>query len=100
MPAVRPEPSGRHDADVILLAKDLDVLADGVAEGRRIFTNTIKYVLMGASCNFGNLFSAAGASLLLPFLPMLPSQILLNNLLVPSSSAPACSSSRWPPRHW
>jgi Mg2+-importing ATPase len=68
-------------ADVILLEKDLNVLADGVAEGRRIFANTIKYVLMGTSSNFGNMFSAAGASLFLTFLPMLPSQILLNNLL-------------------
>ncbi|MEU0049091.1 magnesium-translocating P-type ATPase [Streptomyces sp. NPDC006309] len=68
-------------ADVLLLEKDLGVLADGVAEGRRIFANTIKYVLMGTSSNFGNMFSAAGASLVLPFLPMLPSQILLNNLL-------------------
>jgi Mg2+-importing ATPase len=72
-------------ADVILLEKDLDVLADGVAEGRRIFANTIKYVLMGTSSNFGNMFSAAGASLFLSFLPMLPSQILLNNLLYDSS---------------
>lgn len=71
-------------ADVILLEKDLDVLADGVAEGRRIFANTIKYVLMGTSSNFGNMFSAAGASIWLPFLPMLPSQILLNNLLYDS----------------
>ena len=68
-------------ADVILLEKDLNVLADGVVEGRRIFANTIKYVLMGTSSNFGNMFSAAGASLFLSFLPMLPSQILLNNLL-------------------
>jgi Mg2+-importing ATPase len=72
-------------ADVILLEKDLDVLADGVAEGRRIFANTIKYVLMGTSSNFGNMFSAAGASLFLSFLPMLPSQILLNNLLYDAS---------------
>jgi len=68
-------------ADVVLLQKDLGVLADGVVEGRRIFANTIKYVLMGTSSNFGNMFSAAGASLLLGFLPMLPIQILLNNLL-------------------
>ncbi|MFD8597863.1 magnesium-translocating P-type ATPase [Kitasatospora sp. NPDC059646] len=68
-------------ADAVLLEKDLGVLAEGVAEGRRIFANTIKYVLMGTSSNFGNMFSAAGASLVLPFLPMLPSQILLNNLL-------------------
>ncbi len=72
-------------ADVILLEKDLDVLADGVTEGRRTFSNTIKYVLMGTSSNFGNMFSAAGASLFLPFLPMLPSQILLNNLLYDTS---------------
>ncbi|MCW2675824.1 MAG: Mg(2+) transport ATPase, P-type [Modestobacter sp.] len=68
-------------ADVILLEKDLGVLAGGVTEGRRIFANTIKYVLMGTSSNFGNMFSAAAASAVLPFLPMLPSQILLNNLL-------------------
>ena len=72
-------------ADVILLEKDLAVLADGVAEGRRIFANTIKYVLMGTSSNFGNMFSAAGASVFLSFLPMLPGQILLNNLLYDSS---------------
>ena len=68
-------------ADIVLLDKDLGVLADGVREGRRIFANTIKYVLMATSSNFGNMFSAAGASLFLSFLPMLPSQILLNNLL-------------------
>jgi Mg2+-importing ATPase len=72
-------------ADIILLEKDLGVLADGVTEGRRIFANTIKYVLMGTSSNFGNMFSAAGASLFLSFLPMLPSQILLNNLLYDTS---------------
>lgn len=72
-------------ADVVLLDKDLGVLATGVAEGRRIFANTIKYVLMGTSSNFGNMFSAAAASAVLPFLPMLPSQILLNNLLYDSS---------------
>ena len=68
-------------ADIVLLKKDLGVLADGVVEGRRIFSNTIKYILMGTSSNFGNMFSAAGASLFLKFLPMLPTQILLNNLL-------------------
>ena len=68
-------------ADVVLLEKDLGVLADGVMEGRRIFANTMKYVLMSTSSNFGNMFSAAGASAFLSFLPMLPSQILLNNLL-------------------
>ena len=68
-------------ADIVLLDKNLGVLADGVVEGRRIFANTMKYVLMATSSNFGNMFSAAGASLFLSFLPMLPSQILLNNLL-------------------
>jgi P-type Mg2+ transporter len=68
-------------ADIVLLDKNLDILADGVMEGRRIFANTIKYVLMGTSSNFGNMLSAASASLFLSFLPMLPSQILLNNLL-------------------
>lgn len=72
-------------ADVVLLEKDLGVLAMGVAEGRRIFANTIKYVLMGTSSNFGNMFSAAAASAVLTFLPMLPSQILLNNLLYDTS---------------
>jgi len=72
-------------ADVILLEKDLNVLADGVVGGRRIFANTIKYVLMGTSSNFGNMFSAAGASIFLAFLPMLPSQILLNNLMYDTS---------------
>jgi Mg2+-importing ATPase len=71
----------KEAADVVLLEKSLGVLADGVSEGRRIFANTMKYVLMGTSSNFGNMFSAAGASLFLSFLPMLPSQILLNNLL-------------------
>ena len=68
-------------ADIVLLGKDLGILAGGVLEGRRIFSNTMKYVLMGTSSNFGNMFSAAGGSLLLSFLPMTPTQILLNNLL-------------------
>ncbi len=68
-------------ADIVLMDKDLGVLADGVSEGRRIFANTMKYVLMGTSSNFGNMFSAAVASVVLSFLPMLPGQILLNNLL-------------------
>ena len=71
----------KEAADVVLLAKDLGVLAEGVMEGRRIFANTMKYVLMSTSSNFGNMFSAAGASVFLSFLPMLPTQILLNNLL-------------------
>ncbi|MCD6726410.1 MAG: magnesium-translocating P-type ATPase [Solirubrobacteraceae bacterium] len=72
-------------ADIVLLDKDLAILAGGVVEGRRIFANTIKYVLMGTSSNFGNMFSAGGASLFLSFLPMLPTQILLNNLLYDAS---------------
>lgn len=71
----------REAASMILLRKDLRVLADGVREGRRTFANISKYVLMGTSSNFGNMFSMAGGALLLPFLPMLPIQILLNNLL-------------------
>ena len=68
-------------ADMILLASDLEVVADGVEEGRRTFANILKYVRMGASSNFGNMLSMAVASIALPFLPMLPTQILLNNLL-------------------
>jgi Mg2+-importing ATPase len=71
----------KESADIILLRKDLTVLGEGVLEGRRTFGNTMKYVMMGVSSNFGNMFSVAGASLFLPFLPMLPIQILLNNLL-------------------
>ena len=68
-------------ADLILLKHDLNVLHDGVLEGRRTFANIRKYIMMGTSSNFGNMFSMAGASLFLPFLPMLPTQILLNNVL-------------------
>jgi Mg2+-importing ATPase len=68
-------------ADMILSHKDLSVLRDAIIEGRRTFRNTTKYIMMGTSSNFGNMFSMAGASLFLPFLPMLPVQILLNNLL-------------------
>ncbi len=68
-------------ADIVLLESDLAVLADGVREGRSTFANTQKYVFMATSANFGNMFSMAGASLLLPFLPLLPKQILLTNLL-------------------
>ncbi|WP_147151575.1 magnesium-translocating P-type ATPase [Reyranella soli] len=68
-------------ADMILLAPDLEVVADGIQEGRRTFANILKYVRMGASSNFGNMLSMAAASVFLPFLPMLPIQILLNNLL-------------------
>jgi P-type Mg2+ transporter len=68
-------------ADIVLLEKELDVLVDGVREGRTTFANTLKYVFMATSANFGNMFSMAGASLFLPFLPLLPKQILLTNLL-------------------
>jgi Mg2+-importing ATPase len=68
-------------ADIVLLAKDLNVLVDGVKEGRVTFANTLKYVFMATSANFGNMFSMAGASLFLSFLPLLPKQILLTNLL-------------------
>jgi Mg2+-importing ATPase len=71
----------RSAADMILLAQDLGVVADGVEEGRRTFANILKYVRMGTSSNFGNMLSMALASLVLPFLPLLPVQILLNNLL-------------------
>jgi Mg2+-importing ATPase len=71
----------RAAADMILLAPDLSVLADGVREGRRTFANILKYVRMGTSSNFGNMLSMALASIVLPFLPLLPLQILLNNLL-------------------
>ena len=71
----------RDAADMILLAPDLGVLAQGVREGRRTFANILKYVRMGTSSNFGNMLSMALASLVLPFLPLLPIQILLNNLL-------------------
>ena len=71
----------KESADIILLRKDLTVLNAGALEGRKTFGNTMKYILMGISSNFGNMFSAAGASVFLPFLPMLPTQILLNNML-------------------
>jgi Mg2+-importing ATPase len=71
----------RESADIILLQKSLMVLKDGVIEGRKTFGNILKYIKMGASSNFGNMLSMTGASLFLPFLPMLPIQILLNNFL-------------------
>lgn len=92
-------------ADMILLERDLGVLHAGVIEGRRTFGNIMKYIMMGTSSNFGNMFSMAGASLFLPFLPMLPVQILLNNLLYDVSELPIPLDrvdddylSR--PRHW
>ena len=71
----------KEAAAMILLRKDLGVLAEGVREGRKTFVNILKYMMMGTSSNFGNMFSMAGGVLFLPFLPMLPTQILLNNLL-------------------
>lgn len=71
----------KESADIILLKKSLMVLEDGVIEGRKIFGNIIKYIKMGSSSNFGNMFSMTGGSMFLPFLPMLPIQILLNNFL-------------------
>jgi Mg2+-importing ATPase len=68
-------------ADIVLLEKDLGVLVQGVREGRATFANTLKYVFMATSANFGNMFSMAGVSLILPFLPLLPKQILLTNLM-------------------
>lgn len=71
----------KESADIILLKMSLLVLKDGILEGRRVFGNIIKYIKMGASSNFGNIFSVLGASIMLPFLPMLPLQLLTNNLL-------------------
>jgi P-type Mg2+ transporter len=71
----------RESADIILLEKSLAVLNDGVLEGRKVFANILKYIRMGASSNFGNMFSVLGASVFLPFLPMTPIQILTNSLL-------------------
>jgi Mg2+-importing ATPase len=70
----------KESADIILLEKDLSVLQDGVIEGRKVFGNIIKYIKMGASSNYGNMFSVVGASIFLPFLPMAPIQVLINNL--------------------
>ena len=75
----------KESADIILLQKNLMVLRDGVLEGRRVFGNIFKYIKMGASSNFGNMFSMTGASFLLPFLPMYPIQIILNNFLYDAS---------------
>ncbi|MDR5726393.1 MAG: magnesium-translocating P-type ATPase, partial [Terriglobia bacterium] len=92
-------------AKIILLEKDLAVVNDGVLEGRRSFANIMKYIIMGTSSNFGNMFSMAAASLFLPFLPMLPSQILLNNFLydvsqisIPSDNVDFAMQQR--PKRW
>ena len=92
-------------ATVILLDKDLMVLDDGVIEGRKVFVNILKYVRMGASSNFGNMFSVLGASAFLPFLPMAPIQVLTNNLLYDFSQVPIPTDTVGPeqtakPRPW
>jgi Mg2+-importing ATPase len=78
----------KESADAILLEKSLLVLEEGVTEGRKVFANILKYIRMGASSNFGNMFSVLGASVLLPFLPMAPIQVLMNNLLYDFSQVP------------
>ncbi len=78
----------KESADLILLEKDLMVLQGGVMEGRKVFANIIKYIRMGASSNFGNMFSVLGASAFLPFIPMAPIQILSNNMLYDFSQVP------------
>jgi P-type Mg2+ transporter len=78
----------KESADLILLEKDLMVLEQGVIEGRAVFANIVKYIRMGASSNFGNMFSVLGASAFLPFLPMAPIQVLTNNLLYDFSQVP------------
>lgn len=95
----------KESASVVLLRKGIDVISDGIREGRRTFNNTIKYILMSISSSFGNMFSAAGASFFLPFLPMTPVQILLNNALydmaqlsIPSDHVDHESLVK--PRHW
>ncbi len=92
-------------ASIVLLRKSLRVLTDGIIEGRKTFNNTIKYILMATSSNFGNMFSAAGASFFLPFLPMTPAQILLTNGLydvsqisIPSDNVDAEALLK--PKHW
>jgi len=78
----------KESADLILLEKDLMVLEGGVIEGRKVFANILKYIRMGASSNFGNMFSVLGASAFLPFIPMAPIQVLTNNLLYDFSQVP------------
>jgi Mg2+-importing ATPase len=78
----------KESADIILLEKSLLILEEGVLEGRKVFSNVLKYIRMGASSNFGNMFSVLGASALLPFVPMAPLQVLTNNLLYDFSQVP------------
>jgi P-type Mg2+ transporter len=95
----------KESADVILLEKNLMVLEEGVLEGRKVFVNILKYIRMGASSNFGNMFSVIGASAWLPFLPMAPIQVLTNNLLYDFSQVPIPTDNVGPqqtakPRPW
>jgi P-type Mg2+ transporter len=95
----------KESADVILLEKSLLVLEEGVLEGRKVFVNILKYIRMGASSNFGNMFSVIGASAWLPFVPMLPIQVLTNNLLYDFSQVPIPTDNVGPqqtakPRPW
>ena len=95
----------KESADIILLEKNLLVLEEGVIEGRKVFGNIVKYIKMGASSNFGNMFSVLGASAFLPFLPMAPVQILLNNLLYDFSQTAVATDNIDPeyiekPRKW
>ncbi|MFH0873539.1 MAG: magnesium-translocating P-type ATPase [Candidatus Komeilibacteria bacterium] len=83
----------KESADIILLQKSLRVLKDGIIEGRRTFHNSMKYIMMGLSSNFGNMFSMMGASAFLPFLPMQPTQILLNNFIYDTSQLSLSSDS-------
>jgi Mg2+-importing ATPase len=95
----------RDAAQIVLLEKSLEVLHDGVIQGRKVFANVMKYIMMGTSSNFGNMLSMAGAVLFLPFLPLLPKQVLLNNVLydVAQLSIPTDHVDReliHRPRHW
>jgi hypothetical protein len=95
----------KESADIILLEKSLLVLEDGIIEGRKVFGNIIKYIKMGASSNFGNMFSVVGGAYFLPFLPMAPIQVLVNNLLydfsqvgIPLDNVDRSTSTK--PRRW
>ncbi len=95
----------RSAADIILLEPSLAAIGQGVIEGRRTFANTLKYIRMGTSSNFGNMLSMTGAALLLPFLPMTPGQILLNNLIYDASQTAIPTDNVDPavaavPAHW
>jgi Mg2+-importing ATPase len=95
----------KTNAGIILLEKDFMVLDDGVTEGRKVFVNILKYIRMGASSNFGNMFSVLGASAFLPFMPMAPIQVPMNNLLYDFSQVPIPTDNVGPdeiakPRKW